>query len=335
VKHLLSTFAISSLLIVSIGSWLPGNLTPRVRAQDARVSIEPRAKPASSGNASRADSNFTVTGSLVLVPVLVTDPQDHLVTGLDKQHFKIFEDKVEQPITHFASEDAPMTVALVFDSSGSMGAKLQKSRAAVAEFLRIANPEDEFALIQFNDTAKLSVPFTRKGQEIQSQLMFTQSKGRTALLDALYLALLEMKHAHNSRKALLIISDGGDNSSRYTTREVKALVQESDVQIYSIGIFESLARRSQTPEELNGPDLLGDVATQSGGRLFEIHDLNELPDVASKIAVALRNEYVLGYSPVAAKRDGKYHRIQVKMARVKGVPPLRAFFRSGYYASTE
>jgi len=335
VKHRMSIFVISSLLIVSSGAWLPGNLALTAQAQDARVSIEPRSKPAASGTADRIDSSFAVTGALVLVPVLVTDPQDHLVTGLDKQHFKVFEDKIEQPITHFASEDVPMTVGLVFDSSGSMGNKLQKSRAAVAEFLRIANPEDEFSLVQFSDTARLSVPLTRQGQEIQNQLMFTQSKGRTALLDAIYLALVEMKHAHNTRKALLIISDGGDNSSRYTTKEVKTLVQESDVQIYSIGIFESMSRRSQTPEELNGPDLLGEVANQSGGRLFEIQDLNELPDVASKIAVALRNEYVLGFSPTAAKRDGKYHRIQVKMARVKGVPPLRAFFRSGYYAATE
>jgi VWFA-related protein len=254
---------------------------------------------------------------------------------LDREYFKIYEDKVEMPITHFASDEVPMTVGLVFDSSGSMGPKLQKSRAAVAEFLKIANPEDEFSLVEFSDTARLAVPLTREFRDIQNRLMFTQSKGRTALLDGLYLALLEMKHAHNARKALLVISDGGDNSSRYTSKDLKNLVQESDVQIYSIGVFEPLARRSQTPEELSGPDLLGDVATASGGRLFEIQDVNELPGVASKIGMALRNEYVLGYSPTAEKRDGKYHRIQVKMARPKGVPPLRASFRSGYYAPAE
>ena len=319
---------------MSAGSWLLGNIPCSVQAQDAAVSIAPRSQPIAAGSANRTDSQFNVTGALVLVPVLVTDSQDHFVTGLDKQDFKIFEDKIEQPITHFASEDVPMTVGLVFDSSGSMGVKLQKSRAAVAEFLRIANPEDEFSLVQFSDTARLSVPFTRQGQDIQNQLMFTQSKGRTALLDALYLALLEMKHAHNTRKALLIISDGGDNSSRYTTREIKNLVQESDVQVYAIGIFEPLSARAQTPEELDGPDLLGQIANQSGGRLFEVQNINTLPAIASKIAVALRNEYVLGYSPAMVKRDGKYHRIQVKMARIKGVPPLRAFFRSGYYAPT-
>jgi Ca-activated chloride channel homolog len=263
---------------------------------------------------------------------MVTDRRDRLITGLEKGQFKVFEDKVEQVITHFASEDAPVSIGLVFDCSGSMGAKLQKSRAAVNEFLRAANAEDEFSLVLFNDRAQLVNPFTDRVEEIQNRMLFTESKGRTALLDAIYLSLHEMKNAKHARKAILIISDGGDNSSRYSYREVRNAVRESDVQIYSIGILEPFGLRGRTPEEFSGPSLLEDIAQDTGGRLFEVEDLNDLPDIASKIGAALRNQYILGYMPSDVKHDGKYHRIQVKIDRPKGLPPLRATFRSGYYA---
>lgn len=155
------------------------------------------------------------------------------------------------------------------------------------------------------------------------------------MLDAIYLAMDQMKRAKHTRKALLIISDGGDNCSRYSMREVKNRVKEGDAQIYSIGIVENLNMRSRSPEELAGPALLDEIAGQSGGRLFEIDDLNELPDVAAKIGMALRNQYILGFAPALPKHDGKYHRIVVKLDRPKGLPPLRASFRSGYYAPAQ
>ena len=305
-----------------------------VHAEDAHVTIQPRAPVSASNSANRA-ATFRASGDLVLVPVVVTDGEDRLVTGLEKEYFKLYEDNVEQAITQFASDDVPVSVAVVFDCSGSMGAKLQKSRSAVAEFLKIANPEDDFALIEFNDTARLGVGFTSQSGEIQNQLAFTQSKGRTALLDAIYLAMHEMKHSRHTRKALLVISDGGDNSSRYTSREIKDMVREADVQIYAIGIVEPIAQRGRTPEEIAGPGLLDDIAQQSGGRMFEVQNLNELPDIAAKIGLSLRNEYLLGYAPSTEKRDGKYHRIQVKLTQLKGLPRLRASFRSGYYAPAQ
>jgi VWFA-related protein len=264
--------------------------------------------------------------------VLVTDRNDRLVTGLEKEHFKIFENKVEQVITQFASEDAPVSIALVFDCSGSMGPKLAKSRAAVSEFLHTANPEDEFLLVTFSDRAQLAMTFTDRAEEIQNQMMYLQSHGRTALLDAIYLALHQMRRAKHPRKAILVISDGGDNSSQYTYREVKNYAREADVQIYSIGILEPLGLRARTPEEFAGPALLQDVAHETGGRLYEVDDLGQLRDIATKIGAALRNEYVLGFAPAEAKRDGKYHRIQVKVQPPKGLPQLHATFRSGYYA---
>jgi VWFA-related protein len=223
----------------------------------------------------------------------------------------------------------------VFDTSGSMGDKLNKSRQAVAQFMKTANPQDEFFLIQFNDRPELMVPFTPATEEIQNRLVFTQSKGRTAMLDGVYLAMNQMKKAHNPRKAILIISDGGDNSSRYTESEVKNAVREADVQIYAIGIFEPMSSRGRTPEELSGPSLLGEITEQTGGRHFAVDNLAELPDVAAKIGIELRNEYVIGYSPRNLARDGKYRRVQVRLVKTTGLPQLKAIFRTGYYAPTQ
>jgi len=311
------------------GAWLLG------WAQDPKVSIKPRPRPAETETSARTPS-IRVHTELVLIPVTVTDPMNRFVTGLEKEHFRVFEDKVEQAVSHFASEDAPLSVGIVFDTSGSMGAKLQKSRQAVAQFTKLANPEDEFFLVQFSDRPELVLGFTQDVEEIQNRLTFTQSRGRTALLDGIYLAVHEMKrHARNPRKALLVISDGGDNSSRYTESEIRNLVREADVQIYAIGIFEPIHSRGRTAEELSGPSLLSELAEQTGARHFPVENLNELPDVAAKIGIELRNQYVLGYSPSNQERDGKYRRVQVKLKQPPGLPQLKVFWRLGYYAPTQ
>jgi len=280
-------------------------------------------------------SNIRVDTTLVLIPVTVTDPMNRFVTGLEKENFKVYEDRKEQQISQFSSEDAPLSAGVIFDCSGSMGHKLEKSRLAVSEFFKTANPEDEFFLVQFNDTANLVQPFTQNLEEIQNRLTFTFSRGRTALLDAVFLGLHTMKRAKNPRKALLIISDGGDNNSRYTEAEIKNLVREADVQIYAIGIYEEGPARTRTPEESAGPALLAAIAEQTGGRQYEVDNLNELPDVAAKIGVELRNQYVLGYSPQNLDRDGKYRHVVVKVIPPRGLPLLRPFWRLGYYAPSQ
>jgi Ca-activated chloride channel family protein len=296
-----------------------------------QAKIEQRPKPAPKTEL-LPKASIRVDSTLVLIPVTVTDPMNRFVTGLEKENFKVFEDKKEQEVKQFSSEDAPISVGVVFDCSGSMGHKLEKSRLAVAQFFKMANPEDEFFLVQFNDSAQLVQPFTTSLEEIQNKLTFTQSKGRTALLDAVYLALHEMKKAKNPRKALLLISDGGDNNSRYTEAEIKNLVKEADVQIYAIGIYEPVSGRSRTPEEMAGPGLLTEIAEQTGGRQYQVENLNELPDIAAKIGVELRNQYILGYSPLNVTRDGKYRHVQVKLVQPRGLPPLRPFWKQGYYA---
>ena len=304
--------------------------------EKAKVSIEPRpSREADLRLEPNPRATIRVDTNLVLINVTVTDPLNRFVTGLEREHFKLFEDKSEQKLLTFASEDAPLSIGLVFDTSGSMGSKLNKSRQAVAQFFKTANPEDEFFLVQFNDRPELAQDFTTQLEDLQSRLMFTQPKGRTALLDGVYMALHTMKKARNPRKALLIISDGGDNSSRYTEGEIKNLVREADVQIYAIGIFEPTSARGRTAEELAGPGLLSEIAEQTGGRHFPIENLNELPDVAAKIGIELRNQYILGYTSSNQERDGKYRKVQVKLVQPRGLPPLRAAFRQGYYAPSQ
>lgn len=280
-------------------------------------------------------ASIRIDKTLVQINVTVTDPLNRFVTGLDKDYFKLAEDKIPQEISQFSSEDAPLSIGLVFDTSGSMGPKMQRSRQAAAQFFKTANPEDEFFLVTFNDRPELSIPLTTDTEQIQNRLTFTQSKGRTALLDGVYLAMSQMKKARNPRKALLIISDGGDNSSRYTESEIRNAVRESDVQIYAIGIYEPVSARSRTAEEMSGPGLLSQICEQTGGRAYAVDNLAELPDVAAKIGMELRNQYVLYYTPKNQDRDGKYRRVTVKLVQPRGLPPLKAFYRLGYYAPSQ
>jgi Ca-activated chloride channel family protein len=177
--------------------------------------------------------------------------------------------------------------------------------------------------------------WTSKYENVQDRLLFVKSGGKTALLDAIYLGLSEAKKATTNRKALLVISDGGDNHSRYTENDVKKAVRESDCQIYAVGIFEPLSARTRTPEEARGPSLLAELAEVSGGRMFSVEDANELPDIAEKISIELRNQYVIGYKPSNLVRDGRWRRIRVKLTPPKGLPPLQVYARTGYYAPTQ
>jgi len=269
---------------------------------------------------------------LVLVPVTITDPMNRLVTGLEQDNFEVFEGAEKQQIKHFSSEDAPISLGVIFDVSGSMSNKIEKSREAVVEFFRTANPQDEFFLIDFSDKPELLSDFTSSVEDIQAKLVYLQPKGRTALMDAIYMGLHQMRKAHNQKKALLIISDGGDNHSRYTEGEIKSMVKEADVQIYGIGLFDSAPT---TPEERSGPITLSEITDVTGGRTFTIDNPNELADVATKIGIELRNQYVLGYRPTRPARDGKWRKIKVKLNPPKGLPPLHVYAKTGYYAPTQ
>jgi Ca-activated chloride channel family protein len=302
------------------------------------VHIQPHPKPtdAAAKNTDAALKTHTkplrVDVDLVLIPATITDPLNRLVTGLEQTNFELFENGQKQDIRHFSSEDAPLSLGVIFDMSGSMNNKIEKAREAVVEFFRTANPQDEFFMVAFSERPEMISDFTSSVEDIQGKLVTTIPKGRTALLDAIYMGLNTMRRAHQQKKALLIISDGGDNHSRYSESEIKSLVKEADVQIYAIGIFDSTPH---TEEERAGPSMLATVTDVTGGRTFTIDNPNELADVATKIGVELRNQYVLGYRPKKPARDGKWRKVKVKLNPPKGLPPLHVYAKTGYYAPTE
>ncbi len=269
---------------------------------------------------------------LVLVPVTITDPLNRLVTGLDRENFSILEGNDLQEIKNFSSEDAPVSIGVIFDVSGSMSSKIDKSREAVAEFFKTANPQDEFFMIAFADRPEEISDFTQSVEDIQGKLVFTVPKGRTALLDAIYLGVNKMNQAKYPKRALLIISDGGDNHSRYTENEIKSLVKEADVMVYAIGIYDHYFAND---EERLGPALLSDIAELTGGRAFTIDNPNDLSDVATKIGIELRNQYVIGYRPKNPVHNGKWRKIKVKLIPPRGLPPLKVYAKTGYYAPVE
>jgi Ca-activated chloride channel family protein len=269
---------------------------------------------------------------MVLVPVTVTDSSNRIVTGLGQENFQLFEDKHPQPIKHFWREDTPVSVGIVLDVSGSMKTKIDRARDAVIALLEASNPQDEFFLTTFADQPSIVQDFTPSVEDIRSQLLYATPKGRTSLLDAIALSMSQMKKARYQRKALVIISDGGDNRSRYTENDVKALIKEADVLVYSIGVFD---REFQTREERLGPELLADISGLTGASAYTLDNPIYLPAIAQHVANELRNQYILGYRPEVSPRDGKWKKINVKLSVPRGLPSLRVQARTGYYGGTE
>ncbi len=326
------------MLVCVLGSSVAAAISARAQDGSADVHITPRVMPSVPSGAKIDPALNTHTKplianvNLVLVPVTVTDPDDRLVTGLRRKNFAIYQDRTRETVQNLSSDDVPISVGIIFDMSGSMADKIDASRQAVVQFLNLANPQDEFFMIGFSDHPELISDFTRSIGDIQNKMAFMTAKGRTSLLDAIYLGIDKLKEAHNRRKALLIISDGGDNNSRYTKREVMSVIEEADVQAYSIGLFDAAP---PTDEEREGPELLSDIAAATGGRMYTVDNPEDLADVAAKIGIQLRDEYVLGYLPKAVPKNGKWHKIKVKLLPPRGLPPLHVYAKKGYYAPAE
>jgi Ca-activated chloride channel homolog len=314
VRACLPAVCLAALSSIPILGQIPATITPRPQRN-----AEPQA-------VLRSDS------SLVVIPAWVTTAAGASVTSLSRENFRVTEDDVEQKIAYFIKDDAPLSIGLLFDTSGSMRAKMEKAAESVAAFFKTANTQDEFFLVEFSDKAKLTIPFTPDSGEISSRIARTMPFGRTSLFDAIHVGLKHMKKARHSRKAIVIISDGGDNWSWHTAGQIRSALLESDVQLYAMGIFDPELSRSPA-ENRKGPALLDELAGQTGGRHYPVGDLNDLPAISAKIGADLRNEYLLGYYAADA-RDGKYHHVKVNLALPEGMPPLRANYRRGYYASS-
>ena len=272
---------------------------------------------------------------LALVNVNVTDPFDRMVIGLDQDNFRVFEDGVEQEIITFSSEDIPVSVGVILDLSGSMKNKIGKARAAMMEFFKTANIDDDFFLVGFNAHAELMSTFTRDPEYIQSRVLFAAPTGRTAFLDAVYLGLTYIRNSKHTKRALLILSDGGDNHSRHSRGEIKRLVREADVQLYAMGFYDPLGYQYRTAEEMHGPSLLEEITELTGGQVFPVEHLEDLPAIAAKIGAELRSQYVLGYTPSNHVYGGQWRKIKVKLRPPRGVLPLFVHAKTGYYAKAQ
>ena len=269
---------------------------------------------------------FRVGVETVFLKVSVTDPLNRCVTGLEKEHFKVYEDKVEQSIVSFTQEPAPVSVGLILDVSGSMkdNNNIQKAKSAIVRFLENGNLNDEYALITFNERTTLIQNFTHQSSTIRNEIALKQAGGRTALFDAVYMGLDQVKAAKNEKKALILITDGEDNTSRYTVSEVREFAKESDVQIYAIGEQGNLGY---------GRGLLENIVGLTGGRAFFPDNFNTLDYYIDLIHAELRNQYVLGYNPTNKTHDGVWRKIQVKLDPPEGLPKLIVHAKEGYYAA--
>ncbi len=277
-------------------------------------------------------SSIQVNADLVLVPLTVTDPQNRLVTGLERTNFALYDNNTGQTIKSFATEDAPLSIGIIFDLSGSMQSKFVRARKALSEFLRTCNPQDEFFVVGFNDRPAVLVDYTSDVEDVEARMVMLKPENRTALIDAVYLGVNKLRDAKYARKALLVVSDGGDNRSRYTEGELMRAVREGELQIYSVGIFDAYA---PTVEEQNGPQLLHELSEATGGRLFQVHDVQDLSDIAERISEELRNEYVLGYTPTDRRRNGVWRKLNVRLLPPPGLPELTVHSREGYYAPSQ
>ena len=265
---------------------------------------------------------------LVLLPVTVTDDSNRLVTGLQAKHFEVYEGDVQQDIHHFSREDVHTSLAVVFDVSGSMADKIQRAREAAIEFFSTASAGDEFVLVSVSGRPEVLADLTHSVENLQNKLAFTVPEGRTALRDAIYLGLERLRRSSHPRKAMLIISDGGDNNSRYTHEEIRSIVREADVRIYAVALYDPPSRPSM--EERLGPLWLSEITDETGGRTFQVRWPSELAEAAVTIGIELRNQYVLGYKPQNVPRDGRWRPVKVKVNPPRGVPALRVHVKPGY-----
>jgi len=296
--------------------------------------IDPRPSRTPQQPAESARATLHVDSTLVLVPVEVSDPMNRPVSGLQKEDFRVYDDKVEQTITSFSKENDPIAICLVFDVSSSMttGTKdLREQRIAAQYFFRSSEPGDEYCVVVLASSAKVAIPLTGNASKADNEIMFAKPGGTTALLDGVYLGLNELKKSKKLRKALIVISDGGENNSRYTPGEVLQALRESEVLVYAVGNFGGNNTDSSYPDRV----LLRGLTRESGGRMFPPTGIGTIYDFADKVIIDLRNRYVLGFSPTNAAKDGSYHHLEVKIVPPKGLPKLSAHWKTGYYAATQ
>ena len=295
-------------------------------AQTDDVHIFPGTSSDSAPELHARSTGFRVDVDLVLVPATVTDTSNHPVLGLQQRNFTLLEDGQQQPIRYFHTEDAPISVGILLDTSGSMKSKYELAREALSKFFANANRDDDYFVITFSEKPQVLADTTQSIEAIEAQLSTVAPTGGTPLLDAIYLGLSKLKRARYEKRALLIISDGGDNESRYSTKEIRDIAQESDVLVYAMGIFPF----SINLEDRAGKKLLSEISDASGGRAAFFSSADKLPEIATSMSRELRSQYVLGYRPTNATHDAKLRRIKVTINPNASQLPLQVYYRRQY-----
>ena len=314
--------------------------TPAQPTTTATTAPSPAAKPAtttaangSQPSTSGTDEQLVVNADLITLTVTVTNSYDRYISGLSKSAFTIYDNKVPQEIIFFSDDDAPVSVGVVFDVSGSMGRdKVARAREALRRFIETSHDGDEYFLIGFNSRAQLLMDRTRNSDAVLDKLTFVQTKGTTALYDACYLGVEKVTRGTHQKRAVLVISDGQDNSSRYTFSELRRMLKESNVVIYAVGILDSSDMGSGLG--MAGQAILDEIASVSGGKAFFPTTAAEMNEIFERIAIELRHQYSIGYRPSNFVNDGKWRKIKVKVTPPRGLPKLFVRSREGYYATT-
>jgi Ca-activated chloride channel homolog len=275
---------------------------------------------------------INIKTDLVTLTLTVTDIYGRYVSGLGKEAFTIFDNNEEQEITFFSDTDAPVSVGILFDVSDSMsGEKIGKARKALERFINTSHPSDEYFLIAFNNRAQLLLDKTRDGEAVLRKLTLVEPRNNTALYDATYLGIERVTRGAHQKKAMLIISDGQDNASRYNFGEVRRLLKESDVVVYAVGILDGADSSSITG--MQGQSFLEELTSVTGGKAFFPQTNVEMDEIFERIALELRHQYSIGYTPKDFQPDGKYHKVKVKVKPPRGLPRLTVRSREGYYAT--
>lgn len=333
-----SIFCLLGLVLISIFSF-----TSRAQENVQKPSAEPTAQPAQpvstptppkdpgQKNPNEIGGGPVITNTdLITVTVTVTDTYGRYVSGLSKSAFTLLDDKRPQEITYFSDDDAPVSVGVIFDVSGSMsGDKIRRAREALSKFIQTSHNSDEYFLIAFNSRAQLLLDKTRDGNSVLDKLTFVQTRNNTALYDACYLGVEKVQRGTHPKRALLLISDGQDNNSRYTFKELRRLLKESDVTLYGVGI---LGGGDTGTLGMEGQGILDELANISGGKAFFPRNNEEMDDIFEQIALELRHQYSIGYKPDNFTNDGRWHKIKVRVTPPRGLPRLFVRSKEGYYA---
>jgi Ca-activated chloride channel family protein len=330
--------ALHIALVTSLALLLVAGIAPQLSTAQQEKSAggarpQPTPPPDGQDGSAVGDGPVIVHTDLVTLTVTVTDQYGRYVSGLQQNAFKVFDDKEEQEITYFSDDDAPVSVGIVFDLSGSMsGDKISRARQALSRFIETSHNSDEYFLIGFNSRAQLLMERTRNGDAVLDKLTFIQTKGQTALYDACYLGVEKVQRGAHPKRAIILISDGQDNNSRYNFGEVRKLLKESDVVLYGIGILGGSDPGST--EGMLGQSILDELASVSGGKAFFPNSAAEMDEIFERIALELRHQYSIGYRPKSFANDGKWHKLKVKVTPPRGLPRLFVRSREGYYAVT-